>query len=495
MTNMDKAPLLKGQAPLLKGQAPLLKGLLSYNGENNAIFHMPGHKQDPHDKLSSLLGNVLKLDVTEVPGTDNLHYPEEILRESMELLTKAMGSAESRYLVNGSTGGILAMVMGCFRPGERVLVQRDCHQSVYNAISLSGIVPVFISPAMNEEFGILTALEADTVVRAIAENDGLKGLILTSPSYFGISPDLHGISGICRRNGLKLIIDEAHGSHFYFGDELPMTAMDSGATASVCSFHKTLPALTQGSVINLGKGASEEDKDRIRHYLRVFQTSSPSYVLMASLEAARLIMETEGRELLKGVKTMVDGFSESIRDIHEVRLLKNEDLKGLQKDYTRLVLNTPLSGNVLSEILRRDYGIQAEMAMGKSIVFLGSCFDDESMYRRLSDAMNDLNLKGMFSVSMSVPESSVVSVLPSPVMAIPERDALFESWEQVPFELAAGRICAERITPYPPGVPVLMTGELVSREVVELLASLEASGSNILKSRSDRNGTIAVIRE
>ncbi len=474
-------------------RAPLIKGLLSYHEEGNALFHMPGHKQDPHGILHSLLGNVLKLDVTEIPGTDNLHYPEEILKESMDLLTGAMRSAESRYLVNGSTGGILAMVMGCFRPGDRVLVQRDCHQSVYNAISLSGIEPVFISPGSNEEFGIPTAIEAGTVVRAIASNIGLKGLILTSPSYFGVSPDLQAISEVCSRNGLKLLVDEAHGSHFYFGDDLPMTAMDCGAAASVLSFHKTLPALTQGSVINLGKEASEEDKDRIRHYLRVFQTSSPSYVLMASLESARMIMETEGRERLKGLKSMIEGFSESIRDIPELRLLSNEDLKGLQKDYTRLVLNTPLGGNFLSDLLRRDYGIQAEMAMGNNIVFLGSCFDDEGMYHRLSAAILDLDMKGLFKESLSGRISTGVSKLPSPVISIPEREALFEGWEEVTFEMAEGRICAERITPYPPGVPVLMTGELVSRDAVEHLMRLEESGANILKSRSGGRGTIAVI--
>ncbi len=481
------------KAPLLKGQAPLLKGLLSYHGENNALFHMPGHKGDPHGILTSILGNVMKLDVTEVPGTDNLHYPEGILRESMDLLTRAMRSEESRYLVNGSTGGILAMVMGCFRPGDRVLVQRDCHQSVYNAIALSGIQPVFIDPGINEEFGIPTAIDTETVVKAMSSNPGLRGFILTSPSYFGVSPDLDGISDICRSNGMKLLVDEAHGSHFYFGEDLPVTAMDCGAAASVCSFHKTLPSLTQGSVINLGKGAQEEDKDRIRHYLRVFQTSSPSYVIMASLEAARLVMETEGYELLKCVKSMIDSLSESIRDIPGIRLLKEADLKGLRKDYTRLVLNTPITGNHLSEVLRRDYGIQAEMAAGNNIVFLGSCFDDEGMYHRLRDAIIDLDSKGMFSKSLSGRNNSGTSKLPSPVTMIPEREALFESWEVIAFEQAEGRVCAERITPYPPGVPVLMTGELVSRDAVEHLMRLEGSGANILKSRSGGRGTIAVI--
>lgn len=482
------------KAPFIKGQAPLIKGLLSYHGENNALFHMPGHKQDPDCILSSILGNVLDLDVTEVPGTDNLHYPEDILMESMELLTKAMRSGESRYLVNGSTGGILSMVMGCFRPGDRVLVQRDCHQSVYNAISLSGIEPVFISPGINTEFGMPTSIETETLTKAISDNEGIKGLVLTSPSYFGVSPDLQAISDICRKNGIRLLVDEAHGSHFYFGDDLPNTAMDCGATASVCSFHKTLPSLTQSSVINLGKGASEEDRERIRHYLRVFQTSSPSYVIMASLEAARLIMETNGRELLHGVKVMAEEFSESIKDIPEIRLLKNEDLNGLQKDYTRMVLNTPLNGSMLSDILRREYGIQAEMSMGNNVVFIGSCFDNEGMYQRLSEALHDMHNNGMFNKSGQIGNYQGVAKLPQPVMAIPEREALFKGWETVSLESAEGRISAERITPYPPGVPVLMTGELICGEVLEHLKNLEGSGANILRSRSDGAGNIAVIK-
>lgn len=476
-------------------KAPLLKGLLSYHEENNALFHMPGHKQDPRGKLSSLLGNVLNLDVTEVPGTDNLHYPEGLLKESMELLTFAMRSAESRYLVNGSTAGILSMVMGCFRPGDRVLVQRDCHQSVYNAISLSGINPIFISPGTNEDFGIPTAIETDSLASAIEGNEAIKGLILTSPSYLGVSPDLKAIAEICEDKGIKLLVDEAHGSHFYFGDDLPMAAMDCGAYASVCSFHKTLPAMTQASVINLGKSSSLEDRERIRHYLRVFQTSSPSYVLMASLEAARLIMEVEGRELLRNVKEAISEFSESIKGIPGIRLLAKSDLKGLQIDYTRLVLNTPVNGNLLSEVLRTDYSIQAEMAMGNNVVFIGTCFDNAAMYRKLSDALHDLKRKGVFRVTDQSKKKAVMSSLPSPVTSIPEREALFRDWEIIPCELAEGRISGEKVTPYPPGVPLVMTGELLMKDTLLILKDLEDSGANILRSRSAENGKIAVIKK
>lgn len=476
-------------------KAPLLKGLLSYHEENNALFHMPGHKQDPKGKLSSLLGNVLKLDVTEVPGTDNLHYPEGILKESMELLTIAMRSAESRYLVNGSTAGIISMVMGCFRPDDKVLVQRDCHQSVYNAISLSGINPIFIRPGTNGDFGIPTAIETDVLASSIEANADIKGLILTSPSYFGISPDLKAIAEICTRKGIKLLADEAHGSHFYFGDDLPMAAMDCGAYASVCSFHKTLPAMTQASVINLGKCSSQEDRERIRHYLRVFQTSSPSYVLLASLEAARLIMESEGRELLRDLKEAVSAFRLSIKGIPGISLLQEYDLEGLQMDYTRLVLNTPVNGNFLSEILRSGYSIQAEMAMGRNVVFIGTSFDNADMYLRLSDALHDLQRKGMFKATQNNVKQAVISDFPSPVTSIPEREALFMDWEIIPYELAEGRISGEKVTPYPPGVPMVMTGELITKDILSTLKELENSGANILRSRSADTGNIAVIKK
>lgn len=482
-----------------KKRVPLIKGLELYAKEKNTLFHMPGHKQKEElEEMLYLKEHLLHLDVTEVPGTDNMHYPEGIIKESLDLLSEAMGSKKSYYLVNGSTSGNYAMIMGLFNKGDSVLIQRNCHQSVYNAIGLSGIQPVFVQPALLPGFHIPSCVTLEAIRSAWAAHPEVKGLVLTSPSYFGIMPDLRKIALFCREKSLRLVVDEAHGAHLGFSGSLPGTALSYGAHASTCSFHKTLTAFTQAAVLNLGDGLTEEEMGRIEYYLRVFQSSSPSYILMASLEMARYLMETKGEALLSVLLHNIEGLKESLKDLPAIRFLTDSDLEEGQMDPTRVTLFTPLDGNHLSGILRKDFHIQVEMTEGNCLVFLTTIMNSKEDFLHLAASLREI----FGNTSMTTPSheaslehSTPFSPLPEPVTLFSERETLFMDSEEVRLDDAAGRVSRERVTPYPPGVPILLPGEVISAELISYLRRLNERDAVVLRSGSKDRDTVFVLKQ
>lgn len=482
-----------------KKRVPLIKGLELYTEEKNTLFHMPGHKQmEALEEIRYLKEHLLHLDVTEVPGTDNMHYPEGIIRESLDLLSEAMGSKKSYYLVNGSTSGNYAMIMGLFNKGDTVLIQRNCHQSVYNAIGLAGIQPVFVQPALHPKFHIPSCVTLEAIRDAYEAHPHMKGVVLTSPSYFGIMPDLKRIALFCREKGLLLVVDEAHGAHLGFSKKLPGTALSQGAHASTCSFHKTLTSFTQSAVLNLGEGLTEEEMGRVEYYLRVFQSSSPSYILMASLEMARYLMETRGEALLTELLVNIEALKETLRDLPAIHFLTDSDLEEGQMDPTRVTLSTPLDGNALSGILRKDFHIQVEMTEGNCLVFLTTIMNSGADFLHLAASLREIF--GTTSIIPSGDEASLeprdqLSPLPEPVTLFSERETLFMRCEEVRLDDAAGRVSRERITPYPPGVPILLPGEVISPELITYLKGLNGKDAVVLKSGSQDRHRVLVLSQ
>lgn len=479
-------------------RVPLIKGLELYTEEENTRFHMPGHKQNEAlEEILYLKEHLLQLDVTEVPGTDNMHYPDGIIKESMVLLSQAMGSKKSYYLVNGSTSGNYAMIMGLFKTGDSVLIQRNCHQSVYNAIGLSGIQPVFVQPEILPNFHIPSCVSLEAIMESWSAHPEVKGLVLTSPSYFGIMPDLSKISNFCREKNLRLVVDEAHGAHLSFSSRLPGTALSQGAHVSTCSFHKTLTAFTQAAVLNLGEGLTEEEIGRIEYYLRVFQSSSPSYILMASLEMARYLMETKGEALLSGLLENIEVMKEGLKDLPSIRFLTDSDLEEGQMDPTRVTLYTPLDGNELSGILRKDFHIQVEMTEGNCLVLVSTIMDRKEDFLHLAAALREILGKASSTAGHEVSgkPSAPVSPLPKPVTRYTERETLFMDCEEIRLEDAAGRVSRERVTPYPPGVPILLPGEAISMELIAYLKDLNDRDTVVLKSGLAARDMVLVLKQ
>ena len=481
-------------------RVPLIEGLKLYQEEANIRFHMPGHRhEDRQEELALLQKNLYDFDVTEVPGTDNLHYPEGILKRSEELLSLAMQSKESLYCINGSTASNYAMVFGLFREGDKVLVQRNCHQSIYNAFSLARLRPVYLMPEFIPSFGLLSSVSYEEILAVYRKNPDAKGIVLTSPSYFGIAADIGRIATFCDEKGIYLVVDEAHGAHFPFSSLLPESSMVLGAHASAVSFHKTLPSMTQGAVLNLSGKLSPEEAGRIRYYHRVFQSSSPSYPLMASMEMARYMMEEQGETLYRELFQRLDKLKGQLALIDGLEVLGRIPGETDFFDETRLVIHTPLEGEVLNLLLREKHHIQCEMTRGHNIVFIITPFNTQGDLSCLGGALKEILEDAR--KEFSLPEEGTTEdlydkeVFRNSLQVIPETEALFMAHETVEFDEAIGRISFEKVVPYPPGIPLLIPGERISKEAVTSLRRMYQYEGSINRSSSQKENHIQVIQE
>lgn len=475
---------------------PLIKGLMDYAEEENTRFHMPGHRnEDLTEELALLQNHLYSFDVTEVEGTDNLHYPEEMIASSQNLLSEAMGSKESLYCVNGSTSSNYAMIYGLLKREDTVLVQRNCHQSVYHAIALLDLKPFYLMPEILDEFNLPSFITLEELKRLHMEHNEAKAVILTSPTYHGIVTDIAPLADYCSEHGLYLLVDEAHGAHFSFSEMLPDSSIRCGAHASSVSFHKTLPSLTQGSVLNLSGKLTENEILRIKHYHRVFQSSSPSYPLLASMEMARYYMEENGEVLYRNLLERIAGLKVKLKKINGISIIDKELVPLF--DETRLVISTPLPGTEVDSILRRDYKIQCEMTEGNNLIFILTPFDTEEDLDSIAEALQKISVK---QKKRWLEENNREKTLHTMYIQHPERiysesDVLYLDSENVSLDQAVSRISMEKVIPYPPGIPLLLPGERITKEIIDSLKTYLNQKSNILKSRSQQRDQLCVVKE
>ena len=458
------------------------------------IFHMPGHKlaKGIPDELAR---DVLKLDVTEVEGTDNLHYPEGIIKQAEELAADAFGADKTFFLVNGSTCGIQAAIMSTCARGQKIITGRDSHKSVVAGLILSGAEPVYVYPEYNCEFGIAGAISAKSIEKALNDNADATAVLITRPNYYGICSDIEEISRIVHSYNKVLIVDEAHGAHLAFNRQLPPPALQYGADISIQSAHKTLAAVTQGAYLHV-KG-DRVDLDRLSFNLTMLQTSSPSYIIMSYLDIARELMVQEGRQKLDNLLKNIQLFKNEMNNYSEYKILSGNPDKKIFHDPTRLVINIRklgISGFAAEKILRGKFRTQIEMADFENLALITTIADNGENFSRLLEAMHGLS-KMNFENKMIYPNEQLQSIITNQNRTI---DTGFEEmtelnngsiemlpWEayaaqkkDIPFKESEGRISAGIVTPYPPGVPVLYPGEIIGRQHIRFIAAiLEAGGS------------------
>lgn len=475
---------------------PLVQGLLKYQAEGVHRFHMPGHMGKSAAPYFDLLKeHLFHFDVTEVPGTDNLHYPQDALRSSQRLLSQAMEAAESFYSVGGTTASNYAALFGLLKRGDTLLVERGCHQSIHNAVALLELNPIFMEGRTHPTLQLpapLTLPEVEAAYAAAAPAKP-KALVLTTPSYYGAMADIAAMAAFAEEKGLRLLVDAAHGAHLPFSPLLPDSAMAAGAHVSTVSFHKTLPALTQGGVLNLSPRLTEEERSRIREWHRVFQSSSPSYLLLASMELARHHLEEEGHALYAALLPRIRMLKDRLAATPGLRVLEAGDLSPLQ-DPTRLVVETPLPGALSEERLRTDFAVQAEMHTGRCLVFILTPAHEEADLLALEAGLRSLAAEAGPGTGMP----GTVNAAPPPPLPkrfLLEQEAREAPYEFLPVTMAVGRIAAERITPYPPGVPLILPGEGIDRAFVAHLLRIQEAGTEIQRTRSSNPQEIAVLRE
>ena len=444
----------------------LYEHLQAYAEQGKTPMHMPGHKRN----ASFFMKNPYEWDVTEVEGTDNLYHPREILSREMDRLRLHYGTKDSYLLVNGSTGGILAAIASCCRRGDRILVARNCHQSVYHAMFLLELTPVYLYPREDSQTGILLDISPERVAEVL-EQEQKQGkkvscVVLTSPTYEGIVSDIGGTADICHGKDIPLIVDEAHGAHFAWGQQFPRTAMQQGADLVIESLHKTLPSLTQTALLH--RTSDRISGESLMHYLALFQTSSPSYVLMASISQCMSWLESQRDAVWTAYDKWLSDFEEQAGAWRYLQLWR-----GAGQERSKLVIGTwktTLTGVQLAARLRDEYGIEVEMAAPHFILAMTSVADTRESLQRLARALTQID--DTLSAVRFCPEESgktnaVAVGMPKAIVHMNAYKAFYQSGESLPVEECQGRISAEYASVYPPGIPFLVPGEEITAEVIE----------------------------
>lgn len=442
----------------------LFEKLKEYADSDYLPMHMPGHKR----RLGEI-GNPFFIDITEVSGFDNLHHAKGLLLEAQERAAKLYHSSETHYLVNGSTAGILSAVSGCTSFGGSILLARNSHKSAYHAAFLRGLSIRYLYPQSKGNMGINGAIFPEDVENALKNDPYIQAVMITSPTYDGVVSDVKGIVQAAHGHGIPLIVDEAHGAHFPFSDHFPQDSVSCGADVVIHSLHKTLPTLTQTALIHLN--GSLTDRNKIRKYLTVYQTSSPSYVLMASLD--------NGVEWIANHPQAFEEFCKELRMLRDglgrMKSLKLLELPGMDQSKILVsVQGTGIRGHELDEILRREFHIELEMACSSYVCAITSVGDTKEGFKRLLDAFTAVDkrlsekqspggknirtgrIQGTDEV---IPTESICTLLETEKM----------EKEKCLLEDACGRISGDFVTLYPPGIPILAPGERITEKIVERL--------------------------
>lgn len=445
-------------------KAPLLEELLKYHKEENLILSMPGNKSGKgflRDSLGKSFKEALgDLDITEVDNLDNLHCPEGVIKDAQELLAKTYGVKKAYFLVNGSSCGNLASIFSSFNEGDEVLVERNCHKSIYNAITLRKLKVVYIEAVIDRNLGIFLPPRKEEIFKALNNAKNPKGIILTNPNYFGIYYEIDEIIGELKEKGLKVIIDSAHGAHFGISKELPKSMAKLGDYI-VLSAHKTLPSLTQGAFLLV----NSED-DNIDFYIKAFMTTSPSYLIMASLDYARYYLDNYGEEDYDNLIKRAELWKKKINFLDKVNIISHIKIdKNYKIDKSRylVTLKDGYSGHKLLEYLKQKK-IQAEMSFSKGVVLILSTCNSNSDFEKLYYAIKELDMKIISSVEKNYIYKNIV-----PKKALEPFEVVNLKYNKVPINESLGKISKNFIIPYPPGIPVVCPGEIITLEVKEII--------------------------
>ncbi len=482
---------------------PFLNALAAIAQQPSVAFYAPGHKggQGISPELRALLGDLPgRADLPELPELDNLFAPDGPLREAQTLAAQTFGAEETFFLVNGSTCGIEAAVLAVCGEGDRILVPRNVHRSVLSALVLSGAMPVYLSPLHHPDWDLALGITAEQVQIALATYPDLRAVVVVSPNYQGVCADIAAISACVHRHGAVLIVDEAHGAHLGFHEDLPTSAIAAGVDLVIQSTHKTLAALSQASMLHVQ--GHRVDRDRLRVALQITQSTSPNALLLASLDAARHQMATLGTRLMAHTLALAETVRSRLSACAALRCLTPAVLQTLPRtfwlDPTRLTVDVSalgLSGYQADDLLRTEYAITAELPTLRQLVFILTFGNTQADSDRLAAALLDLAQKH------SPPKPALAPCLPGsapPLLSVPvlsPRAAFFAPSKQVAIAHAAGHLSADLLCPYPPGIPLLLPGEVISTAAIAHLRHLQTMGITITGSPDPSLSTLRVIQD
>lgn len=460
----------------------LFEKLQEYAETDYYPYHMPGHKRKQLGKLPSKL---LELDITEIDGFDNLHQAEGILAALQERANALYHADGTFYLVNGSTAGILSAVSAALPEGGHLLMARGCHRSVYHAVYLRGLRTTYLYPGLVSGFDFSEAVTAGEVESALLREPDIGAVLIVSPTYEGRIADVRAIADVVHRRGIPLIVDEAHGAHLGFAEGFEEGSCTCGADLVIHSVHKTLPALTQTALLHVN--GELIDRERLKRFLHIYQSSSPSYVLMAGIGDAMDIVEQRGRELFPKFAFLYLRMLERLEKCRRLQFVPRRDTESGRQDIGKLIIATGragVSGQWLYDVLRERFHLQCEMAAGNYCLAMFTLADDETAYERMERALFTLDEElaggaaGQAAVSCAA-EKREGTDLQRPVIACPLAEAWNAPWELTELTDAIGRPAADFVNLYPPGIPILAPGEILSGEICRQLSEYHRQNLNL----------------
>lgn len=489
-------------------QPGLLERLTEYAGSDAYPFHMPGHKRrEITDGIPGGFPDPYGIDITEIDGFDNLHHAEGILKDAMDEAAAIYGTDRSWYLVNGSTCGILSAVFATTENGGKILTARNCHKAVYHAICLNRLEAEYLYPEEITEFRINGGIRAEDVRKALekdamrcAGNSGdvrgkitkIQAVLITSPTYEGVVSDIRAIADAAHEYGIPLIVDEAHGAHLEYADQchsFPKSALEYGADIVIQSLHKTLPCFTQTAILHV-KGKLV-DQDRISRYLSMFQTSSPSYLFMAGMERCIRYMDGDGRNEMIRYEKRLERFMERMEGLQVLEVLDREICGKYRTvagwDPSKIVVSTmraeDFHGEELAETLRRKYHLEMEMTAPEYVIAMTSLMDTEEGFERLGTALLEIDgalrrrmESGRKEKAASETPEGLESKLSHPVRRMLICEAMDADTERTAFQDTVGKVSAEFVYLYPPGIPIIAPGEVFTDAIVEKIMAYKAAG-------------------
>ncbi|SDI51061.1 Arginine/lysine/ornithine decarboxylase [Planococcus glaciei] len=451
---------------------PLIDALTAFQQQQPISFHVPGHKNGELSALPPEMRSALPYDLTEVTGLDDLHYPEEAIQEAQQLLAEAYGADQSFFLVNGSTVGNLAMVYAACQEGDTVIVQRNAHKSIFHALELAKARPVYVAPEWDEESLTASGVAFADITAAVMAYPEAAAVILTYPNYYGMATaGLKETIAFCQSHGMAVLVDEAHGAHFQIGDPFPASALAYGADVVVQSAHKTLPAMTMGSFLHIQ--GDLVNREKIKKYLRMLQSSSPSYLIMASLDDARAFVQTYSQPDIRYFKDKRKQFIRGLKSIPRLEVFESDDPLKLMlrvEGYNGFQLKTQLEKAGIHAELADPYQVLLIMPLLKQI----HAYPFAEVRKRVKEAIRELDQYPGDALAVKMPIQQAISV---PDISYAQMDTEAREW--IPYTASVGRISAGMVVPYPPGIPLIVPGEKWTLEKLEGLADYLATGAQI----------------
>ena len=451
--------------------ASLYDKLIEYNKSDYYGFHMPGHKRN--EKMFGI-GLPYGIDITEITGFDDLHHAEDIIKRAEERAARLYKAEETHFLVNGSTVGILSAILGVTNRGDKILVARNCHKSVYNAMELNGLRPIYIYPEYEKDLQINGEVSGEKIEILLNENPDVKAVMIVSPTYDGVLSDVEKIAQIVHKRGIPLIVDEAHGAHFGFHPYFPENSNVKGADIVIHSVHKTLPSLTQTALIHIN--GEIVDREKVRKYLHMLQSSSPSYILMASIDRCMELLESEGDTLFELYAQRIDVLRTELQGLKHLEILQTEQFD--RSKFLISVKKTGITSKKLADILLHTYHLQMEMTGGTYVLAMTALGDTKEGFERLKRAL--------FEIDQSLSDEKQEDHLPVELPKLPlvctneeiERKKCGNE-ELILWKASIGRISTEYAYVYPPGIPLIVPGEQITQEAIQVLSLYAELGFSV----------------